>query len=108
MKFRLNLGDQDLAYRHTDSEYTNQLCLITSINGLMFFIKSCCWPKLNPINEDNADGFLKGKCIIIIDCLEVFTDSEYTNLLCLITSMNDLMFFTKSCPFLFAGQLETN
>ena len=75
MKFRLNLGDQDLAYRFGVSQSTVTHYLRKWIDVMyvrwQFLVK---WPDREQLLKTMHMEFRKcfGKCVAIIDCFEVF------------------------------------
>ena len=77
MKLRLNLGDQDLAYRFgihqsTVSRYFSKWLDIL-YHKLSVFVN---WPEQEELLRTMPVDFRKdfGKCVIIIDCFEVFIE----------------------------------
>ena len=77
MKLRLNLGDQDLAYRFgihqsTVSRYFNKW-LDVLYKKLSVFV---CWPERDQLMKTMPMEFRSNfrKCVIIIDCFEVFIE----------------------------------
>ena len=77
MKLRLNLGDQDIAYRFavsqsTASRYFNKWLDIL-YHKLSVFVS---WPEREQLLKTMPAEFRKtfAKCAIIIDCFEVFTE----------------------------------
>jgi len=77
MKLRLNLGDQDLAYRFgihqsTVSRYFNKWLDIL-YHKLSVFVS---WPEREQLLKTMPGDFRKhfGKCAIIIDCFEIFIE----------------------------------
>ena len=77
MKLRLNLGDQDLAYRFqigqaTVSRYFNSW-LDVLYSSLSFVIR---WPERGELLKTMPMDFRKHfrKCVVIIDCFEIFIE----------------------------------
>ena len=77
MKMRLNLGDQDLGYRFgvhqsTISRYFNKV-LNVMYTRLQPLVK---WPGKKELLETMPTDFQKhfGRCIVVIDCFEVFLE----------------------------------
>lgn len=77
MKLRLNLGDQDLAYRFqigqaTASRYFNSW-LDVLYSSLSFVIR---WPERGELLKTMPMDFRKyfRKCVVIIDCFEIFIE----------------------------------
>ena len=77
MKLRLNLGDQDLAYRFqiaqpTVSRYCNRWM------DVLYTCLSCLvtWPEREELMKTMPIKFRKHfrKCVVIIDCFEVFIE----------------------------------
>ena len=77
MKLRLNLGDQELAYRFGISQSTVSRYL-SKVMELLHARLSClvCWPKRDQLIKTMPMEFRKHfkKCVVIIDCFEVFIE----------------------------------
>ncbi len=83
VKLRLNLGDQDLAYRFNVSQSTASRQLQRWIDILYVRLKPLVqWPDRDELIRTMPMSFRQkyGKCVIIIDCFEVFIERP-TNLL---------------------------
>ena len=77
MKLRLNLGDQDLGYRFGIHQSTVSRCLTRVINIMYVRLKPLVkWPQREELMATMPMDFRKHfrKCVIIIDCFEVFCD----------------------------------
>ena len=77
MNLRLNLGDQDLAYRFGISQSTVSR-YFSKVMELLYVRLSClvCWPERGKLNKTMPMEFRKHfkKCVVIIDCFEVFIE----------------------------------
>ena len=77
MKLRLNLGDQDLAYRFGISQSTVSQYFAKMIE-LLYVRLSCLvyWSERNELMKTMPMEFRKHfkKCVVIIDCFEVFIE----------------------------------
>ena len=78
MKLRLNLGDQDLAYRFqvtqsTVSRYFNRWL------DVLYTCLSCLitWPGRDQLMKTMPMEFRKHfrKCVVIVDCFEIFIEA---------------------------------
>ena len=77
MKMRLNLRDQDLAYRFSASQPTVSRCFRKWIDILYIrLMPTIQWPSREAVRKTLPLDFRKdfGSCICIIDCFEVFCE----------------------------------
>ena len=77
IKLRLNVPDQDLAYRFGVNQSTVSRCISKWLNFLYVKLSSLIhWPDRDQLIKTMPTCFRKNfkKCAIIIDCFEVFTE----------------------------------
>lgn len=77
MRLRLNLSGTDLAYRFQVSGPTVSRTFLHVLNVLYVKLKSCIiWPDRDSLYKTMPMDFRKNspKCVVIIDCFEVFID----------------------------------
>ncbi len=77
MKLRLNLGDQDLAYRFGVHQSTISRCVSRVIDVMYIRLKPLVtWPQREQLMATMPMEFRKHfkTCVIILDCFEVFCD----------------------------------
>ena len=74
MKLRVNLRDQDLAYRFGISQSTVSR-YFSKVMELLYARFSClvCWPERDQLMPMEFRKHFK-KCVVIIDCFEVFIE----------------------------------
>ena len=77
MKLRLNLFDQDLAYRFGVAQSTVSKIMKKWVNVMYVRLKPLVqWPQREKLRRTMPEDFKRGfeKCVCVIDCFEVFCE----------------------------------